>query len=89
MLYSDVLAVGFVPAGWGYCRSHVGFQSHISSLFSSNEGAVWPCSEFLRVNDSTTSATSGTCTVTATAVDGGMYRESSGKVISSSNSCLC
>ncbi|KAJ3888223.1 hypothetical protein GG344DRAFT_79981 [Lentinula edodes] len=34
-------------------------------------GGIAGAIEFLRVNDSTTSATSGTCTVTATAVDGG------------------
>ncbi|KAJ3828806.1 hypothetical protein EV361DRAFT_948009 [Lentinula raphanica] len=34
-------------------------------------GGIAGAIEFLRVNNSTTSATSGTCTVTATAVDGG------------------
>ncbi|KAJ3807963.1 hypothetical protein EV368DRAFT_88926 [Lentinula lateritia] len=34
-------------------------------------GGIAGAIEFLRVNSSTTSATSGTCTVTATAVDGG------------------
>ncbi|KAJ4000483.1 hypothetical protein F5050DRAFT_1804089 [Lentinula boryana] len=34
-------------------------------------GGIAGTIEFLRVNSSTTSATSGTCTVTATAVDGG------------------
>ncbi|KAJ3788241.1 hypothetical protein GGU10DRAFT_373263 [Lentinula aff. detonsa] len=34
-------------------------------------GGIAGAIEFLRVNSSTSSATSGTCTVTATAVDGG------------------